>query len=301
MFKKKLLILSIVSFIMLISLVTASVMYTNKLNANNHFFLTEVEPRSKSLNAILTSFGYGHAIHNFKNLVIRGESGPSRDKYIEQLKYNKQQFYFALYNYVALVNQNTLAQFELSPGALQLLNAERASLKKIKIVFDRYLNQSTKVAAVYQKFNSNQGTNQDTKPSKQIPKPPAHIIEKIDAKVAIDDKPALNSMRVLQAGISQLRAEVLDNSRQLVTTLNMLIIMASVVLAAFICTAIMFGFQLLRPIVNLCKLIQTTGSTSAAVNQFSYPHNDEISQLFKHIKDYGPCAEEAPKTLEKKV
>lgn len=272
MFKKKLLILSIVSLIMLVSLVTASVIYTDKLNAYNHFFLTEVEPRSNSLNAMLTSFGYGHAIHNFKNLLIRGEDEVNREKYINRLRFNKRQFYFAMYNYVALVNQDTLANHEFSQSAQQLISTERLSLKKIKIVFDRYIKESKQVEALY---------NQASKAPQKLAK---HAIDQIDKKIRIDDEPALTGMKMLQAGISQLRAEVLNHSNQLVATLNILIIMASLVLAVFMCTAITFGFQLLRPIIRLSKAIEDTKSTRAAMEQIHYPHQDEIGRLFHYLK-----------------
>lgn len=272
MFKKKLIILSVVSFIMLISLVMASVDYTRKVNHYNRFFLTEVEPRSNALNALLTSFGYGHAIHNFKNLLIRGKHKNQRDKYLQRMQFNKRQFYFALYNYVALINQNSLANNQLSQHARHLIRAERASLKQIKSVFEKYVAESLKVYHVYEKTESC-----SAQPC---------TVATLDAQVVIEDKGAIEGMKMLQVGISQLRTEVLNKSHQLVETLNILIILATLVLAVFICTAIVFAFQLLRPIIQLQKLIATTQSTTRAVNQFHYRHNDEVAQLLEHFQTH---------------
>lgn len=271
MFQKKLVILSVVSFIMLISLVVASMIFTNRLNNYNHFFIAEVEPRNNSLNAILTSFGYGHGIHNFKNLLLRGEDTQLRQRYYDKLQFNKRQFYFALYNYVALVNQNTLAKHQFSQNAQSLIHEERNALKQIKFVFDEYIKNADEMFKLYQTADT--AANRD--------------IRLMDTHITIDDTPALLGMKALQAGIDQLRAEVLSNSRQLVETLNILIILSALLLAVFICTAITFGFQLLRPIINFRKLLNKTESTSAAIRQFRYPHQDEIGSLFDDIERYS--------------
>lgn len=277
MFRRKLVVLSGVSFIMLISLVGASVIYTGKLNSYNRFFLTEVEPRSNALNAMLTSFGYGHAIHNFKNLVIRGRNEINREKYTKRLLFNKHQFYHAMYNYVALVNQNTLAEHHFADSGQQLVNDERASLKKIKIVFDLYMDEVDLVAALYQQVDDN-----------GLP----YTVDRLDQKIKINDEPAVTGMKMLQTGIIQLRSEVLNSSHQLATTLNILIIMSAVILAVFICTAIAFAFQLLRPIIHLGQKIKEVQCTSKAINQFHYPHDDEIGYLFDLIKRHARPGED---------
>jgi methyl-accepting chemotaxis protein len=188
------------------------------------------------------------------------------------LQFNKRQFYFALYNYVALVNQNTLAGHQFSKSAHQLIQAERGSLKQVKIIFDRYIAESLAVVDLYNKMDETGKAG------------PLKTIQEIDKAIKINDKPAVDAMRNLQVGISQLRAEVLNHSHQLVETLNILIIMSSVILAVFICTAITFSFQLLRPIIKLQKLISETGCTTTAINRIHYPHSDEIGQLFEDIK-----------------
>ena len=276
MFKKKLVILCLVSFIMLLSLVIASIVYTGKLNDNNQFFLTEVEPRNNALTAMLSSFGYGHAIHNFKNLVLRGADPLERQQKYEQLLFNKRQFYFALYNYVALVNQNTLSQYAFSTHATELVEAERGALKQIKLVFDQYMTAAKQVS---DRYASEQSADSIKSPM---------TIEAIDKHHKIDDRPATQGMKQLQTGISRLRSEVLNNSKELVQTLNLLIIFASVILAVFIFTAIMFAFQLLRPIRNLHGLIDRTGDTFTAIEQFNHPHQDEFGLLLNKLKQATP-------------
>jgi methyl-accepting chemotaxis protein len=59
------------------------------------------------------------------------------------------------------------------------------------------------------------------------------------------------------------------------------------VLAVFICTAIVYGFQLLRPLLNLQKLIIEKQSSKQALKAFEYPHDDEIGQLIKDIHHYA--------------
>jgi methyl-accepting chemotaxis protein len=256
---------------MLLSLVTASMVYTKRLNDYNRFFLTEVEPRSNALNAMLTSFGYGHAIHNFKNLLIRGQDKNKRDEYHQELQFNQRQFYFALYNYVALVNQNTLINNQFSHSAERLIKAERSALKDIKIIFDRYMAEGDRIKSLYQRI---EGVNNSS------------IIESTDKSVTINDLPAINGMQSLQAGISQLRSEVLNNSHELVEALNILIILSTIILAVFIFTAIVYAFQLLRPLIKLHSLIIAKQSTIEAIQSFEYPHEDEVGNLIKDIQQY---------------
>jgi methyl-accepting chemotaxis protein len=185
---------------------------------------------------------------------------------------------------VALVNQNSLAEHDFSQNAEQPIGAERGSLKQIKIVFDQYFSASQAIIALYDETSAIAGKAPNPNPNQN---PVKSCIQSIDKAIKIDDQPAVNGMKMLQVGISHLRAEVLNHSYQLVKTLNILIIMSSVILAVFICTAITFGFQLLRPIIKLRSMIDETGCTTKAINRFHYPHNDEIGQLFEQIKVYS--------------
>lgn len=68
----KVLVLSIVTGVTIIIGLLMSYSVLQNLSHNNDRMENELFSRSAEINSLLTLFGYGHTIHNFKNLVLRG-------------------------------------------------------------------------------------------------------------------------------------------------------------------------------------------------------------------------------------
>jgi methyl-accepting chemotaxis protein len=54
---------------------------------NNEKVESQINTRINSLNTLVTTFGYGHVIHNFKNYVLRGQ-----DKYRQRIQNDSKNF-----------------------------------------------------------------------------------------------------------------------------------------------------------------------------------------------------------------
>ena len=68
----KVLALSVVTCVTIVAGIVFTFSVLQKLTVNNEHMEQEIIGRTTELNSLLTLFGYGHTIHNFKNLVLRG-------------------------------------------------------------------------------------------------------------------------------------------------------------------------------------------------------------------------------------
>lgn len=115
---KVFLLTAIAGIVVMLSVITSYHAITN-LHYNNTRVETGINPRTTALNNLLTSFGYGHVIHNFKNLVLRGS-----DKFVVRISDD-----------VTIFNE-ALGKFR----SLNITPAESKALNDIENVFNQYVS-----------------------------------------------------------------------------------------------------------------------------------------------------------------
>jgi len=133
-------------------------------------YRAQVEKREVLLVGLRKNFGYGGAIHNFKNYVLRWD-----EKYARRLDKN------------AATSRTLFSEYRKIQGLTQ---AERAALDKVEAVFEAYFRMVPVVRQMYQSGSS---------------------VKEIDARVKIDDAPAIKAMERLEAYYRQLTVQAVSD------------------------------------------------------------------------------------------
>ncbi|ETX06382.1 MAG: hypothetical protein ETSY2_17445 [Candidatus Entotheonella gemina] len=109
-YQKKILLLSTIVLMMVIAGMFFTYYALDELSQNNKNNDHNITIRVQALNNLLTFFGYGHGIHNFKNLLIRGHLESQRKKYLSRFKQDEENFRFSIDSYASLLS-NTSSKY----------------------------------------------------------------------------------------------------------------------------------------------------------------------------------------------
>jgi len=179
---------------------------------------TSFSERTEILQNVQAQMGYGQFIHNFKNLVIRGDKDYRSKSYSKALLKNAENITNDLNRYKKLTPLHT---------------HEKEAIKSIEMVVNQYSEMAKQVVAL-----SNSGMD----------------IKAIDAQVIVDDRATIKAIDNWYSYVTQ---EWANQSTALIeqTTSQKQIEIALVFLAEFLFTLIAFEFFIRRSVIAPIKKI----------------------------------------------
>jgi len=190
--------------------------FTQELNKLNDGF----SHKSQLMQDIQSEMGYGQFIHNFKNLVIRGDNDYRTESYTKAVNENAQN-----------ITQQITEYRQLAP----LNKIEIDALKNIEVVINEY---TAKLESI-----------------RQLRAAGKHI-QVIDAEVVVDDRPAMQSMNDWSHYINsewKLQASVLAKTASNEMNSNILIVFIGLFIATLLAFELLIRRSLIMPIATITK------------------------------------------------
>ncbi|MBF0454591.1 MAG: methyl-accepting chemotaxis protein [Magnetococcales bacterium] len=227
-----------------------AVSYFQVIQGQKHWndYQLEVASRLNILLDLKAKFGYGGAIHNFKNLVLRGSDLTQRKKYAKRA--NEQ---------LAAV----LAAADRYRSITSLTREEKEAIVVVRGVADEYF-QNTKLVLV--QFEQNLA------------------IHEVDRVVKIDDSPALKAFDVLEDSYVKLTAQENQGFINMVENTKIVLVTLFIVLVGF---GMGFGFLIRKAIISkltgVGQVIQAMSQGDLTVRATIPDQPDEIDELAGYV------------------
>ncbi len=219
------------------------------------------------LHSIEESLGYTHLIHNFKNLILRGESDYRTTSYSEAVKQNK-----------AAIEQSIAAYKKLAP----LHKAESAGLEVVSEVINQYGSMVDKVLEM---------------------KAAGVDIQKIDQQVLVDDRKAMEAIQAwnkyLQTESRQQLETLLEQAAQEKQTEVLIAFLILLLITAVVFKFLIFD-SLIRPLNKIYQELNQVCSANGALNanhQISTVGSLETKQIGERLNNMLDRIDEQVKDL----
>ncbi len=235
-------IIALISFVVLIFSFTT----INPIKDDWNSYVNNVAQRQLLLSKIKSQFGYGGAIHNFKNYVLRGSG-----KYYQRIKNN-----FSILNTV-------IDDYRQLDG---ITDEEKNALNNIQDVIKKYTDATDSVKSMVK----------DRKPANQIDKS-----VKINDSPAIKAFEILAKHQILLTNEQTIRlnSQIVFSQRTLLTTILIAVILVLTLI-------VILSRSILNPLSILLKSIQKADKDNDLTIKCNLSGNDEIAQIgqaFDHM------------------
>ncbi len=207
-----------------------------ELHENSKRSEEEIMTRTQALNRLVTALGFGHGIHNFKNMIIRGGSGS--------------QSYLDKFEKDAIGLHKAIADYR----ALQPSEEELEALDTIAAVFTAYEKAAERVAALHRQ---------------QLP------ITEIDQRVKIkEDAAALERLPILQQFVSAMQNRSITDTRRIINKVNIFSYTMLIINTVLMGTVIVLVYRIVNPLAKMTEVAKriSAGDIDQRVDQ--HPDDD---------------------------
>ncbi len=241
MFSIKKRLIALIFVVAIISTVQLIVGFStiNPIKSDWHNYVENVAERQILLSEIKSQFGYGGAIHNFKNYVLRGTA-----KYHDRIKNN-----------FSSLNQIIERYKQLDA----ITSEEEGALNNIKSVAEQYSSANDAVKKMYSEGKTAQEVDKAVK---------------IDDSPAIK---AFNTLSKYQAALTNEHTLSLDS--QINYSQKMLLITTIIAVILILGIIIILSRSILKPLSILQETIQRAGKENDLSIKSNLSGNDEIAQI----------------------
>jgi methyl-accepting chemotaxis protein len=239
--KKRLIALTIVVTIISTIVLTVSFITINPIKSNWQSYVDNVAERQILLSEIKSHFGYGGAIHNFKNYVLRGST-----KYYDRVKSN---FYS--------LNQ-TIDRYRQLQG---ISNDEESALQSIKLVAAQYNTATDNVKKMYGENKTAQQVDKSVKINDGPAIKAFERLTKSQAELTTEHSLSLNS--------------------QINFSIKMVLITIAIAVILVLIIIIALSRSILKPLALLQEHIQSAETEKNLSIRSNLKGTDEISQISK--------------------